>query len=99
MLKAVPANVEIEFLKTDTQGYDLDVVKSAGEGIRRVGRIMTETYLRGIEERRYEGVRNDLVRDWVPYMREMGYTLQNPPDYEGDEYDAIWVREKGWGRK
>lgn len=93
LLRAVPKNVKIPFLKTDTQGFDLAVVKSAKMGsLRRVGKIMTETYLPGIEKVRYQNVKNDLGRDWMPFMKRIGFKLSNPTKKENDEYDAIWIR-------
>eukprot|EP00177_Eucheuma_denticulatum_P006536 GFKZ01011899.1.p1 GENE.GFKZ01011899.1~~GFKZ01011899.1.p1 ORF type:complete len:301 (-),score=28.54 GFKZ01011899.1:287-1189(-) len=95
-LSAVPTDVKIEYLKTDTQGYDLNVIQSASRAsLERVGKIMTETYLPGMARSRYEGVRNDLYRDWIPYMQQVGFALTNPPDRNGGEYDAIWVPEAG----
>lgn len=92
VLDAVPSNITVDFLKTDTQGYDLAVIRSAGKQLRRVKKIMSETYLKGIAEWRYENVKNDLDRDWMPYMRQSGFRLTNPPGNIGGEYDAIWER-------
>lgn len=94
ILSSVPKNVSIPFLKTDTQGHDFAVIKSASiANLRRVKKIMTETYLPGVARTRYHGVQND-ISDWIPYMRQAGYRLMNPPP-KGlrKEYDAIWIRE------
>lgn len=94
LLQAVPKHVRIPFLKTDTQGFDLEVVKSARRNtLRRVEKIMSETYLPGVERKRYANVRNDLGRDWIPFMKRVGYKLSNPTKKMNDEYDAVWTRE------
>lgn len=93
LLNSVPPNIDISFLKTDTQGFDFAVIKSASrKSLRRVKKIMTETYLTGIERTRYRNVDNDLKKDWIPYMEEMGFDLSNPTNKENMEYDAIWIR-------
>lgn len=94
VLAAVPTNVSIDFLKTDTQGYDLAVIRSASRlQLRRVRMLTTETYLKGAGNAKYKNVKNDLV-DWIPYMRTMGFRLTNPPQpHQSNEYDAIWMRE------
>jgi len=93
LLKAVPSRVEVEMLKTDAQGFDLSVVMSARrETLRRVGRIVSETYLPGVAERRYSGVRNELYRDWMPYMGQVGFRLVNEVHGSDKEFDATWER-------
>lgn len=93
VLDGVPREVQIDFLKTDTQGFDLQVIKSASRGnLRRLRKIKSETYLPQAEQTRYEGATNDLYRDWVPYMKKMGFRLTNPTDKTNMEYDAIWER-------
>lgn len=93
LLKAIPMEVDIDILKTDAQGFDLDVIKSARrDTLRRVRMIKTETYLPGVAEKRYVGVKNELLKDWIPYMNKIGFRLVNPTKKEGAEYDAVWVR-------
>lgn len=99
LLKAVPSRVRIRVLKIDAQGYDLGIVKSASvQQLARVERIMAETYLPGIARVRYEGVVNELHRDWMPFMEERGFRLENSPRGRGGEFDAVWVRGKKGGR-
>ena len=94
VLRAVPRRVDVELVKIDAQGFDLEIVKGASrQTLRRVRKIVAETYLPGVAEARYKGVRNELQRDWVPYMRSVGFELQNPTDRVGAEYDAVWVRK------
>lgn len=94
LLSAVPPHVSIPLLKTDTQGFDFAVIKSASpKSLRRVKKIITETYLTGIERTRYQNVHNDLKKDWIPYMKEVGFELSNPSNRENIEYDAVWIRK------
>lgn len=97
LLRAVPTDIHIPYLKIDTQGFDFNVIKGASlSQLRRIRRIMSETYLLRIGARRYEINENDL-KDWIPYMRKAGYVLTNPPpEGKGGEYDAIWELQD-WG--
>lgn len=92
ILSAIPNNIVIDVLKTDTQGHDFAVIRSAVPAqLRRVRRIITETYLNGMGKHRYKGVTNDLEKDWIPYMSSNGFFLSNPPDKNKMmEYDALW---------
>lgn len=93
VLSAIPHNISINLLKTDTQGHDLSVIRSAGrQQLRRVKHLVTETYLKGASHSKYKGVQNDLD-DWIPHMRDMGFKLINPPPPEDlNEHDAEWMR-------
>lgn len=96
VLDAVPDGVNVEFLKTDTQGHDLAVVKSARpETLRRVGKLMMELYAGdSIGAVRYEGVRNSL-NEATKYLEGVGFRLTNP--WRGrisEEYDAVYERAK-----
>gem|GEM_PF-1721157 len=42
VMERIPADLPIEYLKVDVQGLDLQVLKSAGDHIRRVEKIRTE---------------------------------------------------------
>lgn len=42
----IPAQFEIEILKVDAQGVDVDVIKSAGITIRRVKKVIIEVQSR-----------------------------------------------------
>jgi hypothetical protein len=45
----------------------------------------------------YEGVLNDLVRDWVPYMQEIGFEFikakRNYSSPHCEEADVLWRRQ------
>lgn len=90
LLDAIPNRIEISFLKTDTQGFDFKVVQSAKRTkLRRIKMLMTETYM---DKALYVDVQNDLETDWIPHMRKMGFSLDNPPSAKKTEHDAIWSR-------
>ena len=68
ILHAIPKNIDVLYIKTDMQGYDLDGIKSAGPSLRRVYKIMSEVALSGV--RRYlTAPPNDFNLDWEPFMR------------------------------
>ena len=74
----------------DAQGFDLEIVKGASrQTLRRVQKIVAKTYLPRVAETRYKGVRNELQRDWVPYMRSVWFELHKPTDMVG----AVWLRK------
>lgn len=75
VLNSIPTNVGIDFIKTDMQGHDFAAVSGVGKSLaaRGVPRLITEVYLDDTQT--YEGVNNDLCRDWLPYMTSVGYEL------------------------
>lgn len=100
ILSAIPPEIKIPLLKTDTQGHDFAVLKSASiKELNRIDKVISETYLSSLSNRVYEGVNNDLEKDWIPYMTIAGFQLTNPPtDGSKSEYDAVWVKRHGQQR-
>lgn len=96
LLKAIPSNVMIPFLKIDAQGHDLAIVKSASkQQLNRIEKIMSETYLTDWAAKAYRNDESNKLDDWIPYMRSMGFSLSNPPSEDAKtQIDAIWVRDK-----
>lgn len=93
ILEVIPSKLRIILLKTDTQGHDLSIIKSAERNqVRRIERMVTETHLsRG--NFYYKNTKNDLVKDWIPHMKSVGFKLENNDDRRtGAEFDARWVR-------
>ena len=72
IIESIPQSVKIQYIKMDLQGFDYDAIYSAGMAIQRVDFIMCdhEVWLGGRVS--YDGVRNDLARDWYPHMTSMG---------------------------
>lgn len=54
----------IDFIKTDMQGHDFSAISSAGDLLVKQGvkRLMTEVYWGNVVT--YQGIRNDLCKDW-----------------------------------
>ena len=56
---------------------------------------MCEVWLGGCSS--YAGVRNDLARDWYPYMTAQGFTYvkgkENYITHHCQEADALWRRD------
>jgi len=97
LIDAIPSNLHISFLKTDMQGYDCTAIKSAGNELKRVKKIMSETYQDG--KPTYANTVNEYNRDWVPYMNKMGFSLDSEkcidayvhePNFH--EMDCHWKR-------
>jgi FkbM family methyltransferase len=72
VLERIPAHLDIQWLKTDVQGLDLQVLKSAGEQVRRAGRVRAEV----INSRIYEGsgeLKPGTESEFVAYMESKGF--------------------------
>lgn len=63
------------FLKVDTQGMDLNVIKSGRHHVKKCQYIMTEVYCNGHTP--YKGAENDLDLHWMPFMTQMGFKPVN----------------------
>jgi FkbM family methyltransferase len=73
ILNAIPSTVNVSFLKTDMQGFDFVAIKAAGQALRdRVNHIMNEVWF---DDTYTYYAENDLCRDWLPLMTELGYDL------------------------
>jgi len=85
VLERIP-DIEIEFLETDVQGLDLQVLKSGGEQLRRVKRVQAEV----INERIYDGkgaLRQGTETEFIEYMASKGF------QFLGDS--SVWER-RAW---
>ena len=87
----VPSDAPI-FLKTDTQGHDLEVIRGAGRRLGQIQAIMVEMPVQPI----YEGA--PVHWDIAATLRELGFelyafsTVSRDSDGGLIEYDAIWKR-------
>lgn len=75
------------FVKTDTQGMDLSVIKSAGDHLKQVHFVYSETWCNNYST--YLGAQNEFAQHWLPYMTYMGFL---PVGGKGI-CDAMGVRE------
>jgi len=73
LLQSITAEIEIMYIKTDMQGHDFSAVAAGGKALfaRGVKYIETETFWKDLYH--YKDVHNDLCRDWLPLMAELGY--------------------------
>jgi FkbM family methyltransferase len=74
VLERIPAEIDVEFVKTDVQGVDLQVLKSGGEQLRRAWRIKTEIIVHN--EGVYAGEGADepgSEEDFDRYMESVGF--------------------------
>lgn len=94
ILRSISTEISITLLKVDTQGYDFSIIKSAcSTQTKRISKIVSETYVGDANYKLYVDVHNDLYKDWIPYMKKIGFVLSNPPNSNSKrEYDAIWLR-------
>jgi FkbM family methyltransferase len=75
VLNAIPGRVKVSFVKTDMQGFDFVAISAAGQALReKVTHILNEVWFGDVYS--YEA-ENDLCRDWLPFMTELGYVLKN----------------------
>jgi FkbM family methyltransferase len=83
VLERIRPEVEVEFVKTDVQGHDLQVLKSAADQIRRVERVRAEV----INEKIYEGsgeLRPGTEAEFVSYMQSKGFRFVEDSDVHPD---------------
>jgi FkbM family methyltransferase len=72
VLAAIPDSLEIEYLKTDVQGVDLQVIQSAGEQLRRVHRVRVEV-INAPYYANLSGHKPMPEQEMVAHMRKMGF--------------------------
>ena len=92
VLERIPAEVEVEFVKTDVQGHDLQVLKSAGDQIRRVEKVQVEV----INEKIYEGsgeLRPGTEAEFVSYLQTKGFRFVEDSAVHGNRewLDKVFV--------
>jgi FkbM family methyltransferase len=74
VLERIPTQIDVEFLKTDVQGVDLQVLMSAGEQLRRVGRVRAEVINAQLYEPNGE-LRPGSEKEFVDYMESKGFAF------------------------
>lgn len=80
---------EIEYIKIDTQGTDLDVVKSLGDKISIVKKISLEIQLQEL----YQG--SSTIEETLEYMNDKGFTLVEDLNHYDNEFekDLVFVNQ------
>ena len=80
---------DVFFLKTDMQGADFGAVSALDRfHLRRLAFLATEVWAEGA--RTYSGVRNDLCRDWAPFMARAGFVLVHVAPVYTVPYVSDW---------
>lgn len=89
-----PQGVEIEYMKVDAQGFDFDVVKSAGSSLRKIKKFKVELQGEGVTY--YSG--STPCHDVVRYFERWGYSWE--PNIakcaEARERDFTFTRIGNW---
>jgi FkbM family methyltransferase len=108
VLERIPPDVEVEYVKTDVQGLDLEVLRSAGEQLRRVTFVRTEVIL--YDAYVPEGERGPATEaEYLDYMQQMGFRFMGDLGVEPtgrwldktfvNERDDAWDRLRRWLRQ
>lgn len=77
---------DIDFLKIDTQGHDLEVIKSLGEEIKRVKEITAEVQIVETEVYKNSSKREDLFE----YMKQKGFSIWKIQPWSHNQEQNIW---------
>jgi len=95
LLDSIPSDVKIDFLKTDMQGHDFAAISASGDALaqRQIPRVWTEAWYDDVSS--YQGVHNDLCRDWIPFMESIGYELVGLDNALGTIDLSHYKREDG----
>ena len=89
ILYAIPKHTKIQILMTDIQGYDFSAIKAAGPALlERVTHMVTEVWL---DDMHTYDLQNDLCRDFLPFMTNLGYTLVELRENYKDDYDVAKI--------
>ncbi len=78
---------KIDYLKTDTQGYDLKVVQSLGKYIKNIKKIRLEVQLQEL----YKG--SSTKKEIIQYMNNNNFQLIDKVDGDGKEYEQDLIFE------
>lgn len=76
----------IDFLKIDTQGHDLEVIKSLGNMITCVKEIIAEVQIVDFELYKGAGKKSDMVK----YMELNGFEIYKLQKYSQNQEENIW---------
>lgn len=86
VINAIPTETKISLIKTDMQGFDFVAIKEAATALKkRVTHLYTEVWF---DDTHTYHAENDLCRDWLPFMTELGYVLVRT-NGKGDDVKEI----------
>jgi len=77
VIASISSSIDIKYIRTDMQGHDFSAISSVGSELaeRGIAYITTEVWLDDVIT--YQGTKNDLCRDWLPHMKNIGYELDS----------------------
>lgn len=82
---------KVDYLKIDTQGADLCVLKSAGQRIRDIKKIMLEVAVTPVPLYKGAATRPEVIG----YLEHYGFTLENvEPQYYDQEENLTFIAEE-----
>ena len=86
VINAIATETKISLIKTDMEGVDFVAIKEAATALKkRVTHLYTEVWF---DDTRTYHAENDLCRDWLPFMTELGYVLVRT-NGKGDDVKEI----------
>ena len=93
LIKSLPRNITIEFLKTDLQGHDFKAIKSAGNSLIGIHKIMVECYCHGFHAFALDV--DNSFESHNAHITSMGFTLERDPCKHPaeTEVDAVWLKK------
>lgn len=90
VIDLIPDHLAIELLKVDAQGFDLEVVKSAGERLHRIDKIIIEAQDETADGRNMlsrAGVTRQAATEW---LNRNGYVMDLEHSYLENEAIMEW---------
>jgi FkbM family methyltransferase len=85
-------NMIIDFIKIDTQGHDLNVIKSLGKYIKNVREILCEVQITNFELYKDQSNKNDLLS----YMKENNFEIRKIQPWSHNQEENIWFINKNF---
>lgn len=85
-------NIIIDFIKIDTQGHDLNVIKSLGKYIKNVREILCEVQITNFELYKDQSNKNDLLS----YMKENNFEIRKIQPWSHNQEENIWFINKNF---
>jgi hypothetical protein len=82
----------IDFIKIDTQGHDLNVIKSLGKYIKNVREILCEVQITNFELYKDQSNKNDLLS----YMKENNFEIRKIQPWSHNQEENIWFINKNF---
>jgi FkbM family methyltransferase len=85
-------NTTIDFIKIDTQGHDLNVIKSLGKYIKNVREILCEVQITNFDLYKDQSTKNDLIS----HMKENNFEIRKVQPWSHNQEENIWFINKNF---